>query len=256
MSMIIFKNAHSMYEDTIVIIPSRLGSARLKEKPLKKIGDKTMIEHVLSNVAGAGIPSYVATDSELIAEVVQRAGGKVIMTDPSCQSGTDRVYQAMQKIDAIDKVKYVINLQGDMPFVNPKILVSVIGMLRNSDYKIVTPVVKISPKIAASDSNVKVVLDSNHRALYFSRSLIPHGQNKDYWGHIGIYGFHKDVLTKFVSLEQSELEKAERLEQLRAIENGIDIGVCYASDYPISVDTQEDLDKAIVEYNSKIRAIA
>lgn len=240
-----------MQPDTVIIIPSRLGSERLSQKPLQRIGNLTMIEHVLASIEKLGYPVYVATDADLIAEVVREAGGEVIMTDPACASGTDRVYQALQRIPDSQNIKYVINLQGDMPFVESGTLLEVINELRRGEYKIVTPVVKAPFEVAQSDSNVKVVVSNNNKALYFSRRMVPYGENADYLCHVGIYGFTREVLAEFVNLPPSELEKKERLEQLRALENGIEIGICYVQDYPISVDTQEDLDKAIVAFNKK-----
>lgn len=252
MSTFIFDGEQKMYKNTVVIIPSRLGSQRLSEKPLKQIGNKKMIEHVIDRAKESGIEAiYVATDSEKIAEVVRATGVHVIMTDPSLPSGTDRVHDAFTRIEGREKINYVINLQGDMPFVDPKILSSVVEKLEGGQFDIVTPVVKAPASVAQSNSNVKVVKDLSDKALYFSRSLIPHGQEGDYLCHIGIYGFEKNTLAKFVSLPPSELEKTEKLEQLRAMENGIEIGLCYADKYPISVDTQEDLDKAIIEFNSR-----
>jgi 3-deoxy-manno-octulosonate cytidylyltransferase (CMP-KDO synthetase) len=171
------------------------------------------------------------------------------MTSGSCLSGTDRVYEASKLVPKND-INYIINVQGDMPFVEPEVILTVIESLKSSSYEIITPVVKVGIDIANSHSNVKVVTDVSGKALYFSRSLIPHGAT-EFLYHIGIYGFRKSALAKFVKIPQTHLEKNEKLEQLRALQHGIDIGVCYSDTVPISVDTSDDLDKAIEFYNNR-----
>ena len=237
------------HSDVAIIIPSRLGSERLKQKPLQLIGDKSMIAHVVNQVQATGLKNiYVATDSELVANEVIAAGGKYIMTNTDCSSGTDRVYEALQNLDHQQQLKYVINVQGDMPFIEASVILNVIACLKKSQYGIITPVVKVGIDVASSSSNVKVVVDNHDKALYFSRSMIPFGAI-EFLYHIGIYGFHKDTLEKFVKLPQSALEIQEKLEQLRALQHDIDIGICYVDDIPISVDTIDDLNKAIEHYN-------
>lgn len=239
-----------MHSNVAIIIPSRLGSTRLERKPLQQIGSQSMISHVLDRVKLTNLENiYVATDSELIAEKVVEKNCKFIMTSESCSSGTDRVFDAFQTIPNKNAIEYIINLQGDMPFVEPETIIAVIENLKNSSFAIMTPVAKVDKEVASANSNVKVVANRLGKALYFSRNLIPFGAN-DFLYHIGIYGFRKKTLEQFVSLPQSTLEKQENLEQLRAMENNIDIGVCYVDNIPISVDTQEDLNKAIELYNS------
>lgn len=238
-----------MHSDVAIIIPSRLGSERLFQKPLKLIGNHTMIEHMVRQVKKTGVENiFVATDSELIAEKVVECGGKYIMTSSNCSSGTDRVYEAFQALPN-DKIEYIINVQGDMPFIEPEAILCVIDKLKKSDFGIITPVTKVDVSNAEGNSNVKVVVDNQDRAIYFSRSLIPHHAS-EFLYHIGIYGFHKNSLATFVKLPQSFLEKNEKLEQLRALENNIPIGICYVDDVPVSVDTNEDLNKAIDFYNT------
>lgn len=227
-------------QDVVIIIPARIGSTRLANKPLELIGSKTMIEHVVQQAQYVTNNIYVATDSHLIAEKAQTQGATAILTKESTPSGTDRVYEALNMIPNIEKINYVINLQGDMPFIDPKILLTIIEQLKSSDYEIITPVTKVNAQTASSNSAVKVVVDKNHKALYFSRSTIPHFAT-EFLYHIGVYGFRKHSLEKFVNLPSSYLEIAEKLEQLRAIENNIDIGVCYVDTVPISVDTETDL---------------
>lgn len=237
-----------MHSDVAIIIPSRLGSVRLERKPLKTIGSMSMIEHVLSQVQRTGLKNvFVATDSEEIAEKVLNIGGQVILTSPDCQSGTDRVYDALNSIADLQNIEYVVNVQGDMPFVEPESIITVIESLKSGTHDIMTPVARVGIEIANSNSNVKVITDHNDRALYFSRSLIPHGAS-EFLYHVGIYGFRKAALTKFMDFPPSSLEVSEKLEQLRALQNNMSIGVCYVDNIPISVDTQDDLDKAIEFY--------
>jgi 3-deoxy-manno-octulosonate cytidylyltransferase (CMP-KDO synthetase) len=232
------------HSDVAFIIPSRLGSTRLPKKALADIGGKTMIEHVvyrLSSLADANL--YVATDSSDIAFKVKAAGGIAIMTSASCPTGSDRAFEAFKKIPHNDKIKYIINVQGDMPFVDYKIVEQIVKKLKESDFDIVTPVVEVGHDVAASDSNVKVVIDKNDKAMYFSRSLIPHGAKKFLY-HVGIYGYKVAALEKFVKLEETQYESVEKLEQLRALENGMSVGVIVSNEIPISVDTLADLEKA------------
>lgn len=239
-----------MHSDVAIIIPSRIGSVRLSNKPLQNIGNIPMIAHVLRQVKLTTLENiFVATDSNLIAETVSNYGGQFILTKPECPSGTDRVYEAFQEIPNNQNIKYILNVQGDMPFVEPESILAVIENLKNTNYDITTPVAKVGVEVADSASNVKAIVDNNNKALYFSRSLIPHGAN-EFLYHIGIYGFRKDALNKFVKLAPSSLELSEKLEQLRALQNGMSIGVCHVANIPISVDTQEDLDKAIEFYQT------
>ncbi len=241
-----------MHSDVAIIIPSRIGSTRLPRKALAKIGELSLIEHVvrgLKDVAGNNV--YVATDSEEIAALAELSGAIAIMTDEDCATGSDRVFQAFQKIPGRDKIKYIINIQGDMPFVKAAIVNKIIDGLKNGIGDIVTPVVKVDEDIALSNSNVKVVTNNLGQAMYFSRSLIPHGAS-EFLYHVGIYGFSRDALEHFVNLPQGECEKLEKLEQIRALEHGMKIGVCLSDDIPISVDTPGDLEKAKEYYATLI----
>ncbi len=241
-----------MYHDVAIIIPSRLNSVRLAKKPLQFIGKLSMIEHVLRQVYLTKIKNvYVATDSEVIAKKVSNYGGQFILTSQECQSGTDRVYEAFQQVPDNCNINYILNVQGDMPFIEPQSIIKVIETLKLSSHDIITPVVKVGTDVANSNSNVKVITDYNDKALYFSRSLIPHGA-KEFLYHVGIYGFRKASLTKFINLPSSTLESSEKLEQLRALQNGMSVGICYVESIPISVDTAEDLNKATNFYQQLI----
>lgn len=241
-----------MNSDVVIIIPSRIGSTRLNNKPLVKIGDKCLIEHAVLNLKPDFADNlYVATDSKQIADIVTNLGAVAVMTDENCLTGSDRVFEAYKIISAKREVKYIINVQGDMPFIRPKVINQIIERLKSNDCDIVTSVVKVGADIAKDESNVKVVIDNNRRALYFSRSLIPHG-SKEFHYHVGIYGFHSGALGRFVNLKQGKYELLEKLEQLRALENAMSIGVCLSDEIPLSIDTQADLDKAIDYYKNKI----
>lgn len=238
------------HNDTAIIIPARLGSTRLKNKALALIGDKPMVEHTYLRALELGFKHlYVATDDLEIASIITKAGGKAIITDTNLESGTDRVHRALQDIPSKNEIKYVINLQGDLPFLDNSIILDLVTKLKNSDADIVTPISKIDSEMASDPSNVKVVISNRDNAIYFSRHMIPYSANY-YWYHIGIYGYRVDSLAKFISLKPSYLEKTEKLEQLRALENNMKIDICYAKSIPISVDTEKDLEKARKLYNS------
>jgi len=212
-----------------------------------------MIEHMLNQVKQTGLQNiYVATDSHLIEDIVIKNGCKAIMTDENCPSGTDRVFSAVQLMQDSDHIEYIINVQGDMPFLEPNVILKLIENLKTSSFGIMTPVVKVDRQVADSNANVKVVANKDGKALYFSRSMVPFGSS-EFLYHIGVYGFQKNTLTKFVELPQSFLEKQENLEQLRALENNIDIGIVFVDSVPISIDTESDLEKAIEFYNSNYK---
>lgn len=233
----------------IIIIPSRIGSTRLPRKPLAQIGDKLLIEHIISNLkADFADNLYIATDSEEIASLAKSFGANAIMTE-ECATGTDRVYQAFCKLQS--PAKYVINLQGDMPFVTPELIKKIVERLEKGDCDIATAIIKADKEAIESESNVSVVVDKNDLAMYFSRCPIPYnGAEFNY--HMGVYGFCVDALKRFVSLPQTKYELSEKLEQLRALEDGMKIGVCVVNEAPISVDTPEDLEKAIKYYNKNL----
>ena len=239
------------YSDVVIIVPSRIGSTRLPKKALAKICNKTLIEHVVLRIKSEFKGNlYVATDSEEIANLVKKSDAIAIMTDEDCQTGSDRVFQAFKTIPHNDKIKYVINIQGDMPFVDLHVVGQIITMLKTEDYDIVTSGVKVGKDIAQAESNVKIVIDKQGRALYFSRSMIPHG-GEEFLYHVGIYGFKVEALEKFIKLKKSKYEICEKLEQLRALENGMKIGVCVSNEIPVSVDTRRDLEKANLYYNQR-----
>ncbi|MFT8635051.1 3-deoxy-manno-octulosonate cytidylyltransferase [Novacetimonas hansenii] len=234
----------------IVIIPARMASSRLPGKPLADIAGRPMIAHVLERATLAGIgPVVVAVCDAAVAQAVEQAGGHPVMTDPNLPSGSDRVWQALQRVDPQGRHDTVINLQGDLPGVMPDILHKVLLPLHEAATDIATLVAPVQDSDeAAADSVVKVACAfadgaDTARALYFSRVAIPWGQGP-LWHHVGIYAYRRTALQHFVSNPESPLEHRERLEQLRALEAGMQIGCARIAHAPFGVDTPADLERA------------
>jgi len=244
----------------LAVIPARYGSTRLFAKPLALINNKPMIQWVYENVKNCSLIDkvVVATDDKRIFEIVKRFGGEVMMTSKNHKSGSDRVAEVAKKIYS----DIVVNVQGDEPMISSYILKKVITeFFKNRFLNVVTPICRIEYFSELFDPNfVKVVVDKNNFALYFSRSVIPfvRGEfnitqqnfvvkNEDvikkinFYRHIGVYAYKRNFLFKFLSLPQTKLEKIEKLEQLRILEHGYKIKTVLVDEYPISVDTEEDL---------------
>lgn len=229
------------------MIPARYASTRLPGKPLALIGDKPMIEWVYEKaIAAPGIDRVVvATDDERIAEVVHHFRGEVVLTDAGLASGTDRVAAVARNMDA----DVVINLQGDEPFVEPDLLSRLAAAFADPAIDMATPVKKISSEQDLHSADlVRVVRDIHNFALYFTRAVIPYVRDRSDWlkhheffKHIGIYAYRKEFLLKLSRLPVSSLEKAEKLEQLRVLENGFRIFTIETEYESVSVDTPEDL---------------
>lgn len=233
-----------MKDKVALIIPARMASTRLPGKPLAKIGDKTMIEHVYSRVLECGYThNYVATDSEEIVQLIESIGGHAIMTSSDSPTGTDRVWEAYLQLQNQDDIEYVVNVQGDMPFINPDVISNTVKALVESGDDITTPAVKVGQEIGLKESNVKLVCNAKKDVMYFSRSPVPFGA-KEFLYHIGIYGFKTESLKRFVELPHPEIEAQESIEPLRALYHGMSIRAFLADSIPISVDTQEDLELA------------
>ncbi len=234
-----------------VIIPVRMASTRLPNKPLADILGKTMIEHVYQKAIEANIGEvFVACDGEQIADEVKKFGGKYVITDPNLPSGTDRVYAALQAIS--QKFDVIVNLQGDLPNIDPQVIKDAAEALLHHDCDIATVASKIKNLDEIDNPNVvKIAVafgeDNCGAALYFSRCPIPYSKDKkqDYFHHIGIYAYKTSALQRFVRLAPSGLEKRESLEQLRALENNMKIIVKLVDAHPLSVDTKEDLENII-----------
>lgn len=229
----------------IIVIPSRLASTRLPNKPLAIINGKTMIHRVFEQAKKTNISEIlIATDSELIVDEIKKFGGNYIMTDSNLPSGTDRIYSAIKKLN--QDFDIIVNLQGDLPNIDPSVINSCIELAKNSDCDIATVASIIKETSEITNPNVvKIAIAQNQQALYFSRSPIPYSKNLDqnYYHHIGIYAFKKSAIEKFVKLSPSPLEKQESLEQLRALENNMKIAVQIVDTHPLSVDTSQDLIK-------------
>lgn len=234
----------------LIVIPSRLKATRLPDKPLAMIGDSPMIVHVWKRaVAAKAGPVVVACGDPEIADVIRKAGGEAVMTDPALPSGSDRVYAAAEAYDPQGKFDVVVNVQGDLPTLDPRIVAASIEPLSRSEFDIGTPVALIvKPEELTDNAVVKpaVVFKPGEKiaaALYFSRNLIPSGEGPHYH-HIGVYSFRRAALKKFVGLAPTGLELRERLEQLRAIEHGMRIGAVLVDTIPLGVDTPADLERA------------
>jgi 3-deoxy-manno-octulosonate cytidylyltransferase (CMP-KDO synthetase) len=244
----------------VIIIPARLDSSRLPKKVLLDLKGKTVIQRVyeqclkVKNVDGV----YVATDSIEIKEVCETFTNNVIITKSTHKSGTDRIGEAVSAIDC----DIVINVQGDEPFIEPSLIEALVNSFSNSEISMSSAMSKINNVKDLQNTNVvKVVTDLHNNALFFSRSLIPFPRDvkeistanevieeSQFFRHIGIYGYRKDFLLHFVNLEQSYLEKVEKLEQLRALENGFKIKMIEANSSLIGIDTQEDFEEALKKY--------
>jgi 3-deoxy-manno-octulosonate cytidylyltransferase (CMP-KDO synthetase) len=234
----------------IVVIPSRMASTRLPDKPLADIGGRPMILHVLDRAREADIgPVAVACADEEIAAAVRAAGAVAVMTDPSLPSGSDRVHAALAVLDPQGRHDVVVNLQGDLPTMPAVQLRAVITPLADPAIDIATLVAPIvSAEEAAAPSVVKAACAFDRGravspALYFSRAAIPAGDGPR-WHHIGVYAYRRGALARFVSLPESPLERREKLEQLRALEAGMRIACARVDHAPFGVDTPEDLERA------------
>jgi 3-deoxy-manno-octulosonate cytidylyltransferase (CMP-KDO synthetase) len=233
---------------TLIAIPARMASTRLPNKPLKLLAGLPVVERVRRQAIKAAIGDVVvATDHRDILRTVEGYGGQAVMTDKSLASGTDRVRSAAQKLERRRGRRYrvIVNLQGDEPFISPSTIRKVALLARKAD--ISTAVVPGLKGSAARDPNtVKAVLTHKGQCLYFSRSPVPHsnGRGSELFQHIGIYGFSRPALERFVRLAPSPLEKAERLEQLRALEDGMSIYAARVRDRTIAIDTRADLSRA------------
>ena len=237
-------------DKTIIIIPIRMDSSRLPGKFHQEIAGKSMVLHVIDRARESKFTNiFVACDHEDHFKLVSDYGVRAVMTSVDHQSGSDRSYEALQIIDPEGKFEYILNLQGDMPFFDPETLVKVMHELdEDQEADISTMLAPLNDHDDIHNPNVvNAVFDSHHHAMYFSRLPVPFSMDAEhdhYYKHVGIYAYRKEALAKYVNLPQSKLEKIEKLEQLRALENKMIIRVGITDDVPISVDTPEDLEKA------------
>ena len=244
----------------VIVIPARLDSSRLPKKVLLDLKGKTVLQRVyeqclkVKNVDEV----YIATDSLEIKEVCETFTDNVIITKSTHQSGTDRIGEAISSIDC----DIVINVQGDEPFIEPSLIEALVNSFSNSDISMSSAMSKINNVKDLQNSNVvKVVIDSQNNALFFSRSMLPFPRDVkeisfsnevlekyQFFRHIGIYGYRKEFLLHYVNMEQSSLEKIEKLEQLRALENGFKIKMIETDSSLMGIDTREDYEEALKKY--------
>jgi 3-deoxy-manno-octulosonate cytidylyltransferase (CMP-KDO synthetase) len=234
----------------LIVIPARIGAMRLPRKPLADIGGEPMIVHVWRRAMEADAGDVVvATDSGEIAEVVEKAGGRAVMTSPDHPSGSDRVFEAVNLADPSGTVDIVVNLQGDQPIFDPSLLTDCLVPLEDPAVDISTVAALLTdPSKVNEPSVVKMIgtplaREGVFRALYFSRAAAPYGPGPLFI-HIGIYAYRREALALFVKLPPSPLELREKLEQLRALEAGMRIDVKLVGSVPIAVDTPQDLEEA------------
>jgi len=226
---------------TLIVIPARMQSSRLPGKPLVDIAGEPMIVHVWRRAMAAERGRVVvATDAEEIVEAVRKVGGEVVMTRADHASGSDRVFEAVAKVDAEGDFEIVLNLQGDLPAVEPEIVAACLAPLADKGPQIATD--------RANPNSVKVVgtptgVPGRLRALYFTRATAPWGEGPLYH-HFGMYAYRRSALERFVSLRPSTLERREELEQLRALEDGMRIDVTLVDSVPVEVNTPADLERA------------
>jgi len=244
----------------VIVIPARLDSSRLPKKVLLDLKGKTVIQRVyeqclkVKNIDGV----YIATDSTEIEGVCRSFTDHIILTKSSHQSGTDRIGEAVVGIDC----DIVVNVQGDEPFIDPNLIEELVHSFDDDQVSMASAMSKIENIKDLQDPNVvKVVVDTQNNAIYFSRAPIPFPRdhqeiihsneelkNHNFFRHIGIYGYKKDFLAKYIEMDQTNLEKLEKLEQLRVIENGFKIKMIEAASSLIGIDTQEDYEEALKKY--------
>ena len=236
-------------DNTVILIPSHLRATRLPNKPLLLINDKPMIVHCWQRAVESKVGDvYVATADEEIAKIITAVGGKSILTSKEHKTGTDRIYEAIEN-NFSKKPKNIINLQGDMPNIDPLAIKLLDKFIKNNSYEIATLATKLNSKNDLENKNIVKVetkkemqINNFSNALDFFR-LKDINQKNFYYHHIGIYGYQYETLKKFISLKRSDNEINRSLEQMRAMDNDISISVGLTDSYPLGVDTIEDLEE-------------
>ncbi len=228
---------------SIIIIPSRMDSTRFPGKPLAKINGIPMVQRVWQQAINSKVGEvYIACSEKEVYDLIVGIGGKAILTDPKLPSGTDRIYSAFRQIDQISEIEYIINLQGDMPLINPDHIKKVIEPLQNN-YDVGTLATNLKNDEMKNPNVTKVSIDWENdnigKAIEFFR--LSNTKHIESYHHVGIYCYTIKSLSKFVSLPKSKNEISLNLEQYRAIDAGMTIGLSYEKDIPISIDTKEDL---------------
>lgn len=233
----------------VVLIPARMAATRLPNKPMADINGLPMIVQVWKRACEADIgPVVVATDSELIAETVRAAGGEAVLTRSDHPSGSDRIHEAVERYDPAGKYDIIVNVQGDLPTIEPQPIRAALALLDEPAVDISTIVAVITRDEERTNPAVVKAIGSplggnRFRALYFTRATAPSGDGPLHH-HIGLYAYRRAALGRFVSLKPAPLEMREKLEQLRALENGMRIDFAVVDTVPLGVDTPEDLDRA------------
>lgn len=234
----------------LIIIPARMRSMRLPDKPMADIEGEPMIVHVWRKAHDAAMGRVVvAADSEAIVDAVRGAGGEAVMTRPDHASGSDRIFEALSRVDPENEMDIVVNLQGDLPTIDPALIRACAAVLETKGPDIATLAAEITDPDERTNPNVVKVVGTplpernRLRALYFTRATAPHGEGP-LLHHIGLYAYRRTAIERFVSLPPSPLETRERLEQLRALEDGMRIDVAIVDTVPLGVDTPADLERA------------
>ncbi|QKD00107.1 3-deoxy-manno-octulosonate cytidylyltransferase [Mesorhizobium loti] len=234
---------------TLILIPARMASTRLPGKPLADITGAPMIVHVARRAAEAGLGRVVvATDTQSVAEAVRAHGFEAVMTRIDHESGSDRIHEALVALDPQRKVETIVNVQGDLPTIDPGIIAASLRPFEDEAVDIATLGVEIVRDEEKTNPNVVKIVGSplsatRQRALYFTRATAPWGEGPLYH-HVGLYAYRRAALERFVALKPSPLERRERLEQLRALEAGMRIDAEIVQSLPLGVDTPEDLERA------------
>jgi 3-deoxy-manno-octulosonate cytidylyltransferase (CMP-KDO synthetase) len=230
----------------IAMIPARYAATRLPAKLMQPLGNRSVIRTTYDAVVGTGLfhEVYVVTDSQLIFEEISSHNGKVIMSRNQHESGSDRIAEAVTPLD----VDVIVNIQGDEPFITREPLEKLVRLFQDSNVKVASLMKVIDPEEAGRPSAVKVVVNNNQDSLYFSRSVIPYpadaGAASGHYLHVGVYGYRKQTLLEFTKWPAGKLEKSEKLEQLRYLENGIPLRMALVEFEGIAIDTPEDLQRA------------
>ena len=236
----------------VAAIPARLASTRLPRKVLLDLGGKPVVRRVWEKVTRMKTVGRVVilADSEEVADVARGFGAEVLTTDPACASGTERLASVLGALPG----DFFLNVQGDEPFIDPALLDALVERWRESRCRVVTAVARVKHASQLSNPNtVKVVRAVNGRAVYFSRSPVPHLRGAPleewpdraaYWSHIGVYGYDRDTLAEYAAMPVTDIERIESLEQLRFVEHGLDIRTVETEYHPVAIDTAEDLERA------------
>lgn len=241
--------ARPIPKNPVVLIPARLASSRLPNKVLADIGGEPMIVRVWKRAVESGFPVVVAAADREIVAVVEKAGGRAVLTDPELATGSDRIYEALKRIDSSQQYDSIINVQGDLPLLEPRLIEEVFGLLAQPQTDIGTLIVEIKEACEIEAPQVvKAIVEigvgqKRGRALYFTRGFSLYGTGACYH-HIGIYAYRRAALEAFVQAPRGTLEKRESLEQLRALALGLRIDAALVDTLPLGVDTPEDLERA------------